>query len=413
MLIERHKMPSYVSADACPCAMEVEFSMPLERTALTRTFARTPFVPGFGRPDRRARRGDPAHPELRAEEARRAHAREGDRRRHLRRAGQLSGAPGHGANDGSARAQPARDIVAVSMPCFGTTKRTRSNAEKLCGQMGVTFKEVDITAAVRQHFQDIGHDEAVRDVTYENGQARERTQVLMNIANQMGGFVVGTGDLSELALGWATYNGDHMSMYGVNAGVPKTLVRYIVRYEAGRSAPELAQVLYDILDTPVSARAAARRRTGRDSAEDGGSRRPLRAARFLSLLHAALRLLAEEDLSPRAPCVWRKLRRPDRAQVAAHVLPPLLRPAVQALLPARRPEGRLRDAFAARRLADALGCLCGAVAGGDRRNRSLTVESVNLKSAAARRTTALIPRSERCRCGGVPARLRDGCLRIP
>ena len=145
-----------------------------------------------------------------------------------------------------------KDIVAVSMPCFGTTKRTRSNAEKLCEQMGVTFREIDITAAVRRHFADIGHDEAVRDVTYENGQARERTQVLMNVANKLGGFVVGTGDLSELALGWATYNGDHMSMYGVNAGVPKTLVRYIVRYEAGRSAPALAEVLDDILATPVS-----------------------------------------------------------------------------------------------------------------------------------------------------------------
>lgn len=145
-----------------------------------------------------------------------------------------------------------REIVAVSMPCFGTTRRTRSNAEKLCEQLGVTFREIDVSASVRQHFADIGHDESVHDVTYENGQARERTQVLMNVANKLGGLVVGTGDLSELALGWATYNGDHMSMYGVNAGVPKTLVRYIVRYEADRSAPALADVLRDILDTPVS-----------------------------------------------------------------------------------------------------------------------------------------------------------------
>ena len=138
------------------------------------------------------------------------------------------------------------------MPCFGTTKRTKSNAVKLCEELGVSVQEVNITASVRQHFADIGHDESVHDVTYENCQARERTQVLMDIANQSGGLVIGTGDLSELALGWATYNGDHMSMYAVNCSVPKTLVRYIVQYEAGSSAPALREVLLDILDTPVS-----------------------------------------------------------------------------------------------------------------------------------------------------------------
>ena len=145
-----------------------------------------------------------------------------------------------------------KEIQCVTMPCFGTTKRTKSNAVKLCEELGVSVREVNITASVRQHFADIGHDEAVHDVTYENCQARERTQVLMDIANQSGGLVIGTGDLSELALGWATYNGDHMSMYAVNCSVPKTLVRYIVQYEAGSSAPSLREVLLDILDTPVS-----------------------------------------------------------------------------------------------------------------------------------------------------------------
>lgn len=144
------------------------------------------------------------------------------------------------------------DIIAVTMPCFGTTKRTRSNAEILCDCLGVSFREVDISASVRQHFTDIGHDESVTDVTYENSQARERTQVLMDIANECGGIVVGTGDLSELALGWATYNGDHMSMYGVNASVPKTLVRHIVYCEMKRLDDKTAAVLADILDTPVS-----------------------------------------------------------------------------------------------------------------------------------------------------------------
>lgn len=145
-----------------------------------------------------------------------------------------------------------KDIVAISMPCFGTTTRTRGNAEKMCELLGVTFREINIAASVRQHFTDLGHDESVHDVTFENSQARERTQLLMDTANQCGGIVVGTGDLSELALGWATYNGDHMSMYGVNASIPKTLVRRLVRYEAEKSHSELAEVLFDILDTPVS-----------------------------------------------------------------------------------------------------------------------------------------------------------------
>ena len=146
----------------------------------------------------------------------------------------------------------AKDIVALTMPCFGTTKRTRSNAEILCQELGVQFTEISIANTVRSHFADIGQSETNFDVTFENGQARVRTLELMDLANRTGGLVVGTGDLSELALGWATYNGDHMSMYAVNCSVPKTLVRYIVQYEAGSSAPALREVLLDILDTPVS-----------------------------------------------------------------------------------------------------------------------------------------------------------------
>ncbi len=149
--------------------------------------------------------------------------------------------------------RPTTDVLAVTMPCFGTTKRTRSNAEILCDELGVSFTEIDIANTVHSHFADIGQDESVLDVTFENGQARVRTLELMDTANRTGGLVVGTGDLSELALGWATYNGDHMSMYGVNAGVPKTLVRHLVRYEADIAATEtLKNVLLDILDTPVS-----------------------------------------------------------------------------------------------------------------------------------------------------------------
>lgn len=145
-----------------------------------------------------------------------------------------------------------KGILAVTMPCFGTTARTKGNAEKLADAYGVTLQTVDIKDAVDQHFSDIGQSKDDLSVTFENGQARMRTLVLMNLANKTGGMVVGTGDLSELALGWATYNGDHMSMYGVNASIPKTLVRYLVAYEADRTMGELSDVLYDVLDTPVS-----------------------------------------------------------------------------------------------------------------------------------------------------------------
>ena len=147
------------------------------------------------------------------------------------------------------------DILAVTMPCFGTTSRTKSNAQVLAERIGADFRTVDIGEAVKVHFRDIGQSMEDLSVTFENGQARERTQVLMDLANQRGGLVIGTGDLSELALGWATYNGDHMSMYGVNASIPKTLVRHLTAYAAEEvqdSDPQLAAVLRDILDTPVS-----------------------------------------------------------------------------------------------------------------------------------------------------------------
>ena len=146
-----------------------------------------------------------------------------------------------------------KDIIAVTMPCFGTTDRTYHNACEMSRKTGATLKEVRIADAVNIHFRDIGQDPENHDVTYENSQARERTQVLMDIANRTGGMVIGTGDMSELALGWATYNGDHMSMYGVNASVPKTLVRHLVKYAADETEDkELKRVLYDVLDTPVS-----------------------------------------------------------------------------------------------------------------------------------------------------------------
>ena len=142
-------------------------------------------------------------------------------------------------------------IVAVTMPGFGTTGRTLENARRLCRGLGVSLEEIDITKACQIHFRDIGHDPKKHDIVYENTQARERTQILMDLANERGGIVVGTGDLSEAALGWSTYNGDHMSMYAINIGIPKTLVRYLVAW-AAQEYEEVRDVLQDILDTPVS-----------------------------------------------------------------------------------------------------------------------------------------------------------------
>ena len=250
MLSERARNTSFVPDDEG--YQTVEFDLAVTETALTRRVDPAPFVPG----DRR-RRAERCELILRMQADGLA-----KRIEHTRAKTAVIGISG-GLDSClallvSARAmrqlgRPAADVLAVTMPCFGTTKRTRSNAEILCQELGVTFREVNITDTVRSHFADIGHDGQTPDVTFENSQARVRTLELMDIANLHGGFVVGTGDLSELALGWATYNGDHMSMYGVNAGVPKTLVRHLVRCEADTAPTEaLRRVLLDILDTPVS-----------------------------------------------------------------------------------------------------------------------------------------------------------------
>ncbi len=148
--------------------------------------------------------------------------------------------------------RPNTDIVSITMPCFGTTQRTLNNSIALATALGTTVRKIDISKAVTQHLKDIGHDLKTHDVTYENAQARERTQVLMDIANATNGLVIGTGDMSELALGWATYNGDHMSMYGVNSSVPKTLVKALLRFMAENAPQEIGKVIFDVLDTPVS-----------------------------------------------------------------------------------------------------------------------------------------------------------------
>ena len=233
----------------------VSFSLPIKETALTRFVDPNPFIPA-----------DPAELTDRCETILQIQT-EGLRRRMERAYAKKAVLGISGGLDSTlalivaARAmdvmkRPRTDIVAVTMPCFGTTKRTKNNATVLCEELGVDFRCVNIAASVEQHFADIGHDPAVRDVTYENCQARERTQVLMDIANDCGGMVIGTGDLSELALGWATYNGDHMSMYGVNGDIPKTLIRHIVAHSANTAErngqPALAAALRDVLDTPVS-----------------------------------------------------------------------------------------------------------------------------------------------------------------
>ena len=230
----------------------VDFSLTLTNTALTRFVDPTPFVPGD--PQRRAERCElilKMQADGLAKRLEHAHAKTAV-------IGISGGLDSCLALLVAVRAmkqlrRPTTDVLAVTMPCFGTTRRTRSNAEILCEELHVSFSEIDIANTVHSHFADIGQDESVLDVTFENGQARVRTLELMDTANRTGGLVVGTGDLSELALGWATYNGDHMSMYGVNAGVPKTLVRHLVRYEADIAATDaLRTVLLDILDTPVS-----------------------------------------------------------------------------------------------------------------------------------------------------------------
>ena len=234
--------------------MEVEFSLELTPTKLTRYYAPNPFVPA-DHGDRAARCREILTLAALGLKKRLAHTRA-----KTAVVGLSGGLDSTLALLITARAmellgRPRSDILAVTMPCFGTTQRTKSNAQVLAEEIGASFREIDIGPAVKLHFQDIGQAMEDLSVTFENGQARERTQVLMDLANKTGGLVIGTGDLSELALGWATYNGDHMSMYAVNAGIPKTLVRHLVAYvadEQGGSAPRLSAVLEDILATPVS-----------------------------------------------------------------------------------------------------------------------------------------------------------------
>lgn len=247
---ERRRMSTFPASNET--YISIEFSLKEEQTELTRFVDPAPFVPG-----------NKADREKRCEEIFMIQAMGLKKRlEHTNAATAVVGISG-GLDSTLALLvmvkafdllnRDHKDIVAVTMPGFGTTDRTYDNAVSLIKSLGATFREVSIVDSVRTHFRDIGQDEAVHDVTYENGQARERTQILMDIANKSGGMVIGTGDMSELALGWATYNGDHMSMYGVNASVPKTLVRHLVRYYADTCGDEtLQKVLYDVLDTPVS-----------------------------------------------------------------------------------------------------------------------------------------------------------------
>ena len=232
--------------------VKVPFYIEEEKTQLTRNFPKRPFVPDDA--DTRARRCE----EILTIQAMGLKKRLAHTNAKTAVVGISGGLDSTLALLVTARAfgmlgKDKKDIIAVTMPCFGTTDRTYQNACEMSGKVGATLMEVPIAEAVNIHFRDIGQDPEKHDVTYENSQARERTQVLMDIANRTWGMVIGTGDMSELALGWATYNGDHMSMYGVNASVPKTLVRHLVKYAADETADgELKKVLYDVLDTPVS-----------------------------------------------------------------------------------------------------------------------------------------------------------------
>ena len=249
---QRRKTTTYPAQSGEPRPDCVPFSITQTETKLTRKIARDPYLPE-----------DPA---AQAEECRhiflmQSHAL-AHRLEHIHARAAVVGVSGgldstltllvcHKAME--LLGQSPAQVAAVTMPCFGTTSRTRSNAELLCRELGIPMRCIPIGNAVERHFADIGHDPADHNVTFENAQARERTQVLMDLSNELGGIVVGTGDFSELALGWATYNGDHMSMYGVNAGIPKTQIRQVVRWYAeacGNAA--LGAILKDILDTPVS-----------------------------------------------------------------------------------------------------------------------------------------------------------------
>ena len=248
---ERRKMTSFPGGQTDDY-FEQEFSLEVKENKITRTFPKAPFVPD--NQDERDKRCDEILSlqsmglKKRLEHTNCKHAV----------VGISGGLDSTLAVLVTARAFdlldiPRENLICVTMPCFGTTDRTYQNAVSLIKELGATLKEVRIEKAVRQHFADIGHDENNHDVTYENSQARDRPPILMDMANQYNGMVIGTGDMSELALGWATYNGDHMSMYAVNCSVPKTLVRYLVLYYAETTEnKKLSEVLMDVLDTPVS-----------------------------------------------------------------------------------------------------------------------------------------------------------------
>jgi len=261
LVYERRRLNTFTPLEAAPLEAahglgigRVSFSLELSDTPLTRPIGKDPFVPA-GRGERAARCQEILTIAALGLKKRLAHTCA-----KTAVVGLSGGLDSTLALLITARAmdmlgRPRTDITAITMPCFGTTSRTRSNAQILAEEIGASFQTIDIGEAVRCHFRDIGQPMDDLTVTFENGQARERTQVLMDVANRAGGMVIGTGDLSELALGWATYNGDHMSMYGVNGSIPKTLVRHLVAYaadEAEPTDPKLAAVLRDILDTPVS-----------------------------------------------------------------------------------------------------------------------------------------------------------------
>ena len=251
LISERRKNTTFQGAKT-PALQRVPFYVEIEKTELTRSFPKKPFVPVNDRI--RAKRCE----EIFNIQALVLKKRLAHTKANTAVVGISGGLDSTLALLVTARAfdllkREKKEILAVTMPCFGTTDRTYQNACKMAVRLGTTLREVPIGEAVNVHFRDIGHDPEDHSVTYENGQARERTQVLMDIANKDGGMVIGTGDMSELALGWATYNGDHMSMYGVNASVPKTLVRYLVKHVADTTEDQkLGEVLYDVLDTPVS-----------------------------------------------------------------------------------------------------------------------------------------------------------------
>ncbi|MDO4976985.1 MAG: NAD(+) synthase [Eubacteriales bacterium] len=257
LINDRRKMTTYQNVEIDDGYEKVTFHLNLEETSIQRHFSKTPFIPS-----------EKEEREKRCDEILTIQAMGLKKRlEHTNCKSAVIGISG-GLDSTLAVLVTARaydflgwnrkNIVCVTMPCFGTTDRTYSNACDLVKELGASLREIRINQSVEQHFKDIGHDPSQHDVTYENSQARERTQILMDIANQENGMVIGTGDMSELALGWATYNGDHMSMYAVNSSVPKMLVRYIVQYYAecickdDANGEKLKEVLLDILDTPVS-----------------------------------------------------------------------------------------------------------------------------------------------------------------